>query len=56
MGRIFPSEAEKSIGAGVFGAFRQTEQAAVLGEGSVHFFPERRFPFLVVVPPSPLGW
>lgn len=30
---------EKSFGAGVLGAFRQTEQAAALGEGSVLFFP-----------------
>lgn len=30
---------EKSFGAGVLGAFRQTDQAAALGEGSVLFFP-----------------
>lgn len=30
---------EKRFGAGVLGAFRQTEQAAALGEGSVLFFP-----------------
>lgn len=29
---------QKSLGAGVSGAFRQTEQAAAVGEGSVFFF------------------
>ena len=42
---------EKSLGAGVSGAFRPTEQAAAVGEGSVFSFPERWFPFLVVMPP-----
>lgn len=45
---------EKSIGAGVFGAFRQTEQTAALGEGNLPFFLEGSFPswWLCLSPPT----
>lgn len=49
---IFPSAAEKSFGAGVFGAFRQTEQAATLEEGSLLFFSLSEISLLDACDPS----
>lgn len=47
---------EKSLGAGVSGAFRQTEQAAAVGEGSVFFFSlSDGFPSSWLCLPT-LGW